>query len=120
MPDNEVTTKTWELRRLHQEMKYTCFYSPNEKHSLCPNQETCILNEEVANAYDEIKKNKQEIKSLKKIYDDSITHYQKTNQPSYVGFTPKSNTLQRMVLEQKNKKHYRRLKEIKTKQGGYN
>ena len=120
MTENEINEKTWELRRLHQQIRYTCFYSPNEKHSLCPNQETCILNEEVANAYNEIKKNKQEIKLLKKIYDDSIAHYKKTNQPAYVGFNPKSNTLRRMLLEKKNKEHYRRLKEIKTKKGGYN
>lgn len=117
--DNEIKDKIWELRLLNQEKKYTCYYSPKEKHSLCPHQETCILNEEVANTYAEIDQNKQKIKNLKKIYDDAITHYKNTGESMYVGFTPKNNTLERKVLENKNRNNYRKLKELKTKKGGY-
>ena len=80
MSDNEVTNKKWELILQKQEKKYTCYYSPNEKHSLCPHQETCILNQEVAKTYAEIQKNKHEIKHLKKIYDEAIGPYKKNNE----------------------------------------
>ena len=119
MGNNEVINKKWELILSHQEKKYTCYYSPGEKHSLCPHQDTCILNKEVAAAYGKIQQNKQEIKYLKQIYDDAIDHYKETNESIYVGFTPKKNMLQRKILENEIKKNYKKLKEIKTKKGGY-
>ena len=119
MTDNELINKKWELRLQNQEKKYTCYYSPNEKHSLCPHPETCILNQEVAKVYGEIQQNKDKIKYLKKIYDDAIDHYMETNESMYVGFTPKNNTLERKILENKNRKNYQKLKELKTKSGGY-
>lgn len=114
-----MNDKIWELRLANQEKKYTCYYSPKEKHSLCPHQDNCILNKEVANIYAEIDQNKREIKNLKRIYDDSINHYKETGESMYVGFTPKSNTLQRMILKNKNDENYKKLKKIKTKKGGY-
>lgn len=119
MSNNEIIDKKWELIHEKQEQRFTCYYSPNEKHSLCPHPQTCILNKEVADIYDDIKSNKNEIKYLKRIYDDAIDHYKETGESTYGGFTPKSNTLQRMILENKNKKNYRRLKELKTKEGGF-
>lgn len=119
MGNNNVTNKKWELIRQKQEKKYTCYYSPNEKHSLCPHQETCILNQEVANTYAEIQQNKQKIKYLKKIYDAAIDHYKNTNESTHVGFNPKTNTIKRKILENKNRKNYQKIKELKTKKGGY-
>ena len=119
MNNAEVSRKKWEVIMSNLERKFTCYYSPNEKHALCPHQESCILNKEFADTYAEINQNKKQIKELKNIYDDSIEDFKKTNKGNYVGFSPKSNVLNRKILEHKNKKNYQKLKELKTKKGGY-
>ena len=119
MNNKELKTKKWELIHANKEKEYTCYYSPNEKHSLCPHPEKCILNKEFMDTISEIQHNKQQIKHLKTIYNIAIDHYKKHNEAIVYGFKPKKNTLQRMILKNKNKKNYQKLKELKTKKGGY-
>ena len=119
MKKKEVNQKKWELIHENNQKRYTCYYSPNERHSLCPHQEKCLLNEDYINILSEIQQNKKEIKNLKMIYDDAIDNYKKTGDSDYVNFNPKNNVIQRRMLEMYNKKNYQRIRNLKTKPGGF-
>lgn len=122
MIKSEVNNKKWEIILDNQEKRYSCYYSEGNKHSLCPHQDNCILNESVAKIYSEIDENKIKIKNLKQIYDIATDLHKQENIPynkTFNGFEPKKNILERKILEKKNKENYKKLKEITTKKGGY-
>ena len=82
-----------------------------------------MLNEDFQRLHGKIRKDKQEEKMLKQIYEDALelknTFPDKNYNDFYRNFTPKSNRIKRSVLRRNIRKSYAELKELKTKKGGY-
>jgi len=119
----DISQKKWE--RIHNRSvdEFTCYYDEHNHHDLCPHQQHCILNKEFQELHAQIRKDKQEKKNLEKIYKEVIQikmekPYKKSSE-LFVGFTPKQNRITRAMLDKNIRKNYKKLKELKTKKGGY-
>jgi len=121
--NKEISQRKWD--RIHNKHvdEFTCYYCPGSGHDLCTHPDHCVLNEDFQRLHGKIRKDKQEEKMLKQIYEDALelknTFPDKNYNDFYMNFTPKSNRIKRSVLRRNIRKSYAELKELKTKKGGY-
>ena len=121
--NKEISQSKWD--RIHNKHvdEFTCYYCPGSGHDLCTHPDHCVLNEDFQRLHGKIRKDKQEEKMLKQIYEDALelknTFPDKNYNDFYRNFTPKSNRIKRSVLRRNIRKSYAELKELKTKKGGY-
>lgn len=121
--NKEISQSKWD--RIHNKHvdEFTCYYCPGSGHDLCTHPDHCVLNEDFQILHGKIRKDKQEEKMLKQIYEDALelknTFPDREYNDFYMNFTPKSNRIKRSVLRRNIRKSYSELKELKTKKGGY-
>ena len=121
--NKEISQQKWD--RIHNKHvdEFTCYYCPGSGHDLCTHPDHCVLNKDFQRLHGKIRKDKQEEKMLKQIYEDALelknTFPDKKYNDFYMNFTPKSNRIKRSVLRRNIRKSYAELKELKTKKGGY-
>lgn len=103
--------------------KFTCYYDEYNHHDICPHQQQCILNREFQDLHRQITQDKRRKKQLENIYKDvqelTKEHPQKKLNEFYVGFNPRENRVERELLRKNIRKNYWKLRNLKTRKGGY-
>ncbi len=121
--NKEISQHKWSKIQENSADEFTCYYDEHNHHELCPHQDHCILNEDLQKIHGQIKKDKEEKKKLEKIYKDiqelHAKYPKKKFNEFYVGFNPQENRIKRIVLKKNIGKNLKKLRNLKTKKGGY-
>ena len=121
--NKEITQKKWDNFSQSKNDKFTCYYDEYNHHELCPHPEQCILDQKFQRLYVSIQNNKKQKKNLEKIYTQAIELKKENPEKQYselfYGLSFTKNNVERATLTRKIKQDYEKLRELKTRKGGY-
>lgn len=121
--NKQIQQKKWEKINHKSADSFTCYYDEYNHHDICPHQHQCILSKEFQELRSKITQDKMKKKQLEEIYRDVARlkkqHPEKKVSEFYVGFNLKQNRIERMMLKNNIIENYKKLKNLKTKKGGF-
>lgn len=119
----EFSQRKWDRIRNKLVDEFTCYYSPAEGHELCTHPNHCVLSKDFERIHGKIQRDKQELKILEEIYEEVINLKKEFPDRDYntffVGFNPRENRIKRGILKKNIRNSYKKLRELKTRKGGF-